>query len=84
MYPDWLAEFGRVVAGLVGVLVVLSLTLGGPLIFVAVYPYLPEAVGDALGEFPVGTLLAVTLLSFGAAAGFLVYLSRSRPFPEWL
>lgn len=84
MIPDGLREFGRVLAGLVGVLVVLSLTLGGPLIFVAVLPHIPEPVTDAMGEFPIATGVAVIALSFGAAAGFLVSLSRSRPFPEWL
>ena len=67
---------------LAGVRVVLSLTLTGPMIFVAVSPYLPEPVADALGQFMLGALLAITVLSLGAVVGFLVYLSRSRPFLE--
>lgn len=84
MIPDWLGELVTVVAELVAVVVFLALSLYAPVMFVLWAPALPEPVLDLLGLFPYwATVLAVTVLSFGVALGFLVRLATSAPFPEW-
>ncbi|MFC6941842.1 hypothetical protein ACFQE8_17985 [Salinirubellus sp. GCM10025818] len=84
MIPDWLRGLVTVVVELVAVVAFLALTLYAPVMFVLWAPALPEPVLDLLGLFPYwAVVLAVTVLSFGVAFGFLVRLANSAPFPEW-
>lgn len=85
MIPTRVGEVVTVLAGLVAVVGVPALTLFGPLIFLLYVGTLPEPVIDALESLPVwAVILAVVALSFGAAAGFLAWLSRADPLPDWL